>query len=199
VRHLERQLKKKDKEIRQYSDLIASNKSAIDSLEKDQQELAIIKQSGCPQCGSRTAVDPALLRLETTETISLVSVHHQHQPLSAAATSPKRKQVRPAFGRVVEEEKEAPIESSFKVADDGPTHVRTSGTDATGSAGEPKSARERMAALNERAKKMKEAAAGKQAVLPQPQLPAKTRPKSILKPPREVAFGDDKENIVNFF
>jgi hypothetical protein len=171
---LERQLKKKDKEIKQYSDLVASTKSAIDTLERDQQELAIIKHNGCARCGSSyTAPDASLFPPEPTQSFMI------HQQLGSS--SPKRYEAKERD----QESKQvnapsATLEASSTLAPaPQPPTSQASGID-------------RINALKEKARRMKEnsnrasAATSRQSVLPA------AAPKGILK--RTTSTSDDKEN-----
>jgi hypothetical protein len=180
IRHLERQIKKKDKEIKQYSDLVASTKSAIDTLERDQQELAIIKHNGCARCGSSyTAPDASLFPPEPTQSFMI------HQQLGSS--SPKRYE---AKERDQESNNQKQVNAQSAIADS----LEASSTLAP--APQPPTSQasglDRINALKEKARRMKEnsnrasAATSRQSVLPA------AAPKGILK--RTTSTSDDKEN-----
>lgn len=191
TRHLERQLKKKDKEIKQYSDLVASTKSAIDTLERDQQELAIIKHKGCTNCGSRySAPDPSLFPPEPTQTFVALGAGGQR------ATSPKKQ--RPAFAELREEkaeeedsdEAESPLAGATTITSQTVSSSVAAPVDAA-----PKSGLERMQALKEKARRMKESNNRSTSCA---RIPATTtQPKSILKRRAATTTDDDKENFIN--
>jgi hypothetical protein len=189
---LERQLKKKDKEIKRYSDLVASTKSAIDTLERDQQELAIIKHKGCANCGSPySAPDPSLFPPEPTQTFVALGAGGQRAP---ALASPKKLREEKA-----EEEDTDEAESPLVDATAITSQAAPSSSSVAAPVGDaaPKSGLERMQALKEKARRMKESN-NRSASCARIPATSTTQPKSILKRRATTATtDDDKENFVN--
>ena len=195
---MERQLKKKDKEIKRYSDLVASTKSAIDTLERDQQELAIIKHKGCANCGSPySAPDPSLFPPEPTQTFVALGAGGQR---ASALASPKKQ--RPAFTELREEkaeeedtdEAESPLVDATAIT----SQAAPSSSSVAAPVGDaaPKSGLERMQALKEKARRMKESN-NRSASCARIPATSTTQPKSILKRRTTATTDDDKENFVN--